>query len=58
MNIVHWVMERLVEPSSYAAVAGGGVGVGLGVLLGLDILIIIGIAAGVLGIVLREKELI
>jgi hypothetical protein len=37
-------------------VAGGGVG--LGVLLGLDILIIIGIAAGVLGIVLREKELI
>jgi len=56
MNIVHWVMERLVEPSSYAAVAGGGVG--LGVLLGLDILIIIGIAAGVLGIVLREKELI
>ena len=56
MGIVHWVMERLVEPSSYAAVAGGGVG--LGVLLGLDILIIIGIAAGVLGIVLREKELI
>ena len=56
MNIVHWVMERLAEPSSYAAVAGGGVG--LGVLLGLDILLIVGVAAGVLGIVLREKEMI
>jgi len=56
MNIVRWVMERLAEPSSYAAVAGGGVGVG--VLLSLDILIIIGIAAGVLGLVLKEKEMI
>ena len=56
MNIVHWVMERLAEPSSYAAVAGGGVG--LGVLLGLDILIIVRVAADVLGIVLREKEMI
>ena len=56
MNIVHWVMERLAEPSSYAAAAGGGVG--LGVLLDQPILIIVGVAAGVLGIVLREKEMI
>ena len=56
MGIVHWVMERLSEPSSYAAVAGGGVG--LGVLFDQPILIIVGVVAGVLGIVLREKEMI
>ena len=51
-----WIVERLKEPSSYAA-AGGAV-VGIGVLLSQPIVIIVGIAGGVLGFFLKEKGVI
>jgi len=51
--MINWIKQRSNEPSSYAAV---GVGiVGLGVISGVGELIFIGIASGILGIVLKEK---
>lgn len=51
--MINWIMQRAKEPSSYAAV---GVGiVGLGVISGVGELIFIGIASGIMGIVLKEK---
>ena len=52
----NWVLGRLSEPSSYAAVAAAGVGVG--VLIQQPILVMVGIASGVLGLVLKEKGII
>jgi len=51
-----WIVERFKEPSSYAA-AGGAV-VGIGVLISQPIVIIIGIAGGALGFILKEKGVI
>ena len=51
--MINWIKQRAKEPLSYAAV---GVGiVGLGVISGVGELIFIGIASGILGIVLKEK---
>tara|TARA_R110000868_G_scaffold135545_1_gene348125 strand:+ start:1849 stop:2013 length:165 start_codon:yes stop_codon:yes gene_type:complete len=51
--MINWIIERAKEPSSYAAV---GVGiVGLGVISGAGGLVFIGIASGILGIVIKEK---
>tara|TARA_R110000824_G_scaffold383853_1_gene577559 strand:+ start:64 stop:228 length:165 start_codon:yes stop_codon:yes gene_type:complete len=51
--MINWIKQRAKEPSSYAAV---GVGiVGLGVISGVGELIFIGIASGILGIVIKEK---
>ena len=55
-NISDWVIRRLSEPSSYAAAAAGGVGVG--VLFEQPILVMVGIAAGILGLILKEKGMI
>ena len=55
-NISDWVIGRLSEPSSYAAAAAGGVGVG--VLIEQQILVMVGIASGILGLILKEKGII
>lgn len=51
-----WISERLSEPSSYAAVGLGVLGVG--VILNQPILIYAGIVGGVVGFVLKEKGVI
>ena len=56
MIVLDWIVGRFTEASSYAAMAAAGVGVG--VLTGLEVVTIVGVAVAVLGLVLREKELI
>mgnify|MGYP003137435319 CR=1 FL=1 len=55
-NISDWVIRRLSEPSSYAAAAAGGVGVG--VLIEQPVIVMVGVAAGILGLILKEKGMI
>jgi 4-amino-4-deoxy-L-arabinose transferase-like glycosyltransferase len=52
-TILTWFVERMKEPSSYAA-AGGAV-VGVGVLVDQPIVIVVGIIGGALGWLLKEK---
>tara|TARA_R100001369_G_scaffold54497_1_gene81375 strand:- start:138 stop:305 length:168 start_codon:yes stop_codon:yes gene_type:complete len=48
-----WIKERLSEPSSYAAI---GVGIiGIGIVSGVGELVFIGIGCGILGLVMREE---
>ena len=55
-NIISWGMERLAEPSSYAAI---GVAItGVGVILDQPILVGIGVVGGILGFILKEKGII
>ena len=56
MIVLDWIVGRFTEASSYAAI--GAASVGVGVLTGLDVVTIVGVAVAVLGLVLREKELI
>lgn len=49
-----WVKNRAKEPSSYLAVAVGGVG--LGVVLSIPIVVWAGIVCAILGIVLKEQQ--
>jgi|TARA_R110000824_G_scaffold394040_1_gene593573 hypothetical protein len=56
MIVCEWFVGRFTEASSYAAI--GAAAVGVGVLTGFDVITIVGVAIAVLGIVLREKELI
>tara|TARA_R110000744_G_scaffold43010_1_gene96589 strand:- start:41 stop:202 length:162 start_codon:yes stop_codon:yes gene_type:complete len=51
-----WIMDRMVEPSSYAA-AGGAI-VGIGVLVSQPIVILVGVVGGAVGFVLKEKGII
>ena len=51
-----WIMDRMVEPSSYA-VAGGAI-VGIGVLVSQPIVILVGVVGGAVGFVLKEKGII
>jgi len=53
---VNWILNRMKEPSSYAAL-GGGV-VGIGVLINQPVVIIIGIVGGAAGFLLKEKGVI
>jgi len=54
--MIAWIKGRVSEPSSYAAV---GLGVlGIGVIINQPILIYVGIAGGVIGFVLKEKGVI
>tara|TARA_R100000808_G_scaffold10564_1_gene27924 strand:+ start:1385 stop:1555 length:171 start_codon:yes stop_codon:yes gene_type:complete len=56
MNVLSWVKSRISEPSSYAAI---GVGVmGIGIIISQPVLIYIGIIGGVVGFVLKEKGVI
>mgnify|MGYP003627477673 FL=1 len=48
-----WIKGRLKEPSSYLAVAIGGVG--LGILFSNPLLTWAGIICGIFGLVLKEK---
>jgi|TARA_R110002020_G_scaffold29436_2_gene92799 hypothetical protein len=53
---MNWIIARFKEPSSYAA-AGAAI-MGIGMLTGHNGLILIGIIGGVLGFVLKEKNVI
>jgi len=52
-TILTWFVERMKEPSSYAA-AGGAV-VGVGVLVDQPVVVVVGIIGGALGWLLKEK---
>jgi|TARA_R110001583_G_scaffold86259_4_gene225541 hypothetical protein len=51
--MVKWIKDRICEPSSYAAVGVGVMGVGM--IIGQPILIWVGIAGGAAGFILKEK---
>jgi hypothetical protein len=52
-KMVKWIKDRICEPSSYAAV---GVGVmGIGMIIGQPILIWVGVVGGAVGFILKEK---
>ena len=50
---MNWIMERLQEPSSYAAI--GGIVMALGMIFNQPILIWGGIVGGGLAFILKEK---
>ena len=53
MKIVSWITGRLSEPSSYAAI---GVGViGIGIISGVGELLFIGVACAILGLIIAEE---
>ena len=52
-TLLTWFVDRMKEPSSYAA-AGAAV-VGVGVLMDQPVVIIVGIIGGALGWVLKER---
>jgi hypothetical protein len=56
MKLIHWLIDRFKEPSSYAA--AGAALMGIGMLTGQNWLIILGILGGAVGFVLKEKGLI
>ena len=51
--MIAWIQHRISEPSTWAAV-GAGV-VGIGVILSQPAVLIVGVAIAVLGLILREK---
>ena len=53
MKIVNWVAKRLTEPSSYAAIGVGVIGVGM--ITGMGELMFIGVACAILGLILAEE---
>jgi threonine/homoserine efflux transporter RhtA len=53
MKIFQWVLSRLSEPSSYAAVAG--VVLAAGVLADADWLAVIAIVIGIVAVVIKER---
>ena len=53
MKIFQWVLSRLSEPSSYAAVAG--VVLAAGVLADADWLAVVSIMIGILAVVIKER---
>tara|TARA_R110001583_G_scaffold178256_2_gene334050 strand:+ start:32 stop:202 length:171 start_codon:yes stop_codon:yes gene_type:complete len=56
MKAINWIIDRFTEPSSYAAV--GAAVMGIGMLTAQNWLILVGIVGGVLGFVLKEKNVI
>ena len=56
MIVLDWIVGRFTEASSYAAI--GAAAVGVGVLTGFEVVTIAAVAVAVLGLILREKELI
>ena len=54
--MMKWIKGRVSEPSSYAAV--GVVVMGVGIIINQPILVLIGIAGGVIGFLLKEKGII
>ena len=53
MKIVQWVLSRVSEPSSYAAIAATAIAVGI--LTDFEWLSVIGVVGGVIGVVLSER---
>lgn len=53
MKIVNWITGRLSEPSSYAAIGVGVIGIGM--IAGVGELLFIGVACAVLGLILAEE---
>jgi|TARA_R110002020_G_scaffold524_6_gene2639 hypothetical protein len=51
-----WIVSRIKEPSTWAAV--GGCVVGIGVLASQPLVIICGIVVGAMGFLLKEKGLL
>jgi hypothetical protein len=56
MELIHWIIDRFKEPSSYAA--AGAIVIGIGVITGQNWLILLGIVGGVIGFLLKEKGVI
>ena len=54
MSIVNWVMKRLSEPSSYAAIGVGVIGIGM--ISGVGELLFVGVACAILGLILAEES--
>jgi hypothetical protein len=53
MRIVNWIAGRLSEPSSYAAIGVGVIGIGM--ITGVLELSFIGVACAILGLILAEE---
>ena len=53
---MNWIVSRMKEPSSYAAL--GGVVVGVGVIVSQPIVVAVGMVGGVVGFLLKEKGVI
>ena len=53
---MEWIKGRMKEPSTYAGV-GGGV-IGIGIVVDEPICIFVGIAAAVLSFILKEKGIL
>ena len=51
--MISWIQHRIAEPSTWAAVGAGLVGIG--VIITQPIVLIVGVAIAVLGLILREK---
>tara|TARA_R100001377_G_scaffold80400_1_gene59280 strand:+ start:437 stop:598 length:162 start_codon:yes stop_codon:yes gene_type:complete len=51
-----WIVSRMKEPSSYAAL--GGIVMGIGVIVSQPIIVAVGIVGGVVGFLLKEKGVI
>jgi energy-converting hydrogenase Eha subunit A len=54
MKIVQYVLSRVSEPSSYAAI--GVAAIGIGILTDFEWLAVIGVVGGILGVVMAEKN--
>jgi len=50
---MNWIINRMKEPSSYAAL--GGVVVGVGVLISQPLVVMVGMVGGVVGFLLKER---
>jgi len=55
-SISSWIVGRFAEPSSYAAI--GLAVMGVGIIIDQPIMVIVGIAGGAIGFVLKEKGII
>ncbi len=53
-NTMNWLMNRLKEPSSYAAIGVGIIGIGL--IINVMELAFIGVAASILGLIIAEEK--
>jgi|TARA_R110000737_G_scaffold326735_1_gene340596 type IV secretory pathway VirB2 component (pilin) len=54
MKIVKYILSRVSEPSSFAAI--GVAAIGVGILTGFEWLAVIGVVGGILGVVVAEKN--
>ena len=54
MVMIEWIMDRMKEPSSYAA--AGGIVMGLGIIFSQPLLIWAGIVGGGIGFIPKEKK--